>query len=135
MSPLRASPNINLVGNYYSLILSLNQMNTCPSCYPFGEVKNVVIPEPHVSEDTNNFLAPVNHVSDVKVNDGGSNTVTVMHSRGESGVTKTRTVRIDSNGVAADIVVIKKGERERPGFFRRFIPSLFTNCVRDCRRE
>ena len=90
-----------------------------------------------MSEDTNNFLAPVNHVSDVKVNDGGSNTVTVMHSRGESGVTKTRTVRIDSNGVAADIVVIKKGERERetPGFFRRFIPSLVTNCVRDCRRE
>lgn len=88
-----------------------------------------------MSEDTNNFLAPVNHVSDVKVNDGGSNTVTVMHSRGESGVTKTRTVRIDSNGVAADIVVIKKGERERPGFFRRFIPSLFTNCVRDCWRE
>ena len=61
-------------------------------------------------KDTINFLAPVNHVSDVKVNDGGSNTVTVMHSRGESGVTKTRTVRIDSNGVAADITVIKKGD-------------------------
>ena len=66
-------------------------------------------PEPQTSEDTTNFLAPVNHVSDVKFNDGGSNTVTVMHSRGEQGVTKTRTVRIDSNGVAADIVVIKKG--------------------------
>ena len=66
--------------------------------------------EPHVPKDTINFLAPVNHVSDVKVNDGGSNTVTVMHSRGESGVTKTRTVRIDSNGVAADITVIKKGD-------------------------
>ena len=68
-----------------------------------------------MSENTNNFLAPVNHVSDVKVNDGGSNTVTVMHSRGEGGVTKTRTVRIDSNGVAADIVVIKKG-RAHLGF-------------------
>ena len=104
-------------------------MNTCPSCYPSGKVKNLVIPEPHVSEDTNNFLAPVNHVSDVKVNDGGSNTVTVMHSRGESGVTKTRTVRIDSNGVAADIVVIKKGERERDQGFSGDLSPAFLRIV------
>jgi len=74
--------------------------------------KDTIHIEPHVSEDTTNFLAPVNHVSDVKVNDGGSNTVTVMHSRGEGGVTKTRTVRINSNGVAADVVVIKKDDNE-----------------------
>ena len=75
-----------------------------------------------MSEDTTNFLAPVNHVSDVKVNDGGSNTVTVMHSRGEGGVTKTRTVRINSNGVAADVVVIKKGHIL---VFQEFYPQPF----------
>lgn len=72
--------------------------------------RDIVNITPHVTKDTNNYLSPVNHVSDVKVNDGSSNTVTVMHSRGEGGVSKTRTVRIDSNGVAADIVVIKKDD-------------------------
>ena len=47
-----------------------------------------------------------------------------MHSRGEGGASKTRTVRIDSNGVAADIVVIKKGgslQMDHFGFSRNFV--------------